>query len=517
MELRDWFLTVTERGNTWTSIDASHGEGTAWTTGNRVRPLIHGATYFADLLAAVRAAEAGDQLFFTDWRGDPDERLDGPGTEVSRVLADAAARGVAVRGLVWRSHLDRFRYHEAENRHLGEEIQAAGGECLLDMRVRPGGSHHQKMVVLRYRRRPEADVAYVGGIDLCHGRRDDHHHFGDEQPCPIGANYGPRPAWHDVQVAIHGPAVADVEAAFRERWEDPAPLTRNPYRRWRDRSLRPNGPADCPGRLPTPPPCGDDAVQVLRTYPYRRRGYAFAPRGERSIARGFDKALGRARHLVYLEEQYLWSPHVVGAFARALAANDQLRLVAVVPHFPDRDSSTYNTPQLWARSRALELLHRAGPGRVGVYGIENHAGWPVYVHAKIAVIDDTWTVIGSDNLNLRSWTHDSELTCAILSDHADTVGLGLRLALAREHLDRADEDDADLIDPVGMFDAYANSAQALDAWHRSGRRGVRPRGRLRPYRTPAVNRRTGRWAMPAYRLLYDPDGRPPALRRRGVF
>src|SRR4030095_7942366 len=98
MELRDWFLTATERGNTWTSIDASHGDGTAWTTGNRVRPLIHGATYFAELLAAVRAAGAGDHLFFTDWRGDPDERLGGSGTEVGGVLAGGAARGGGVRG-----------------------------------------------------------------------------------------------------------------------------------------------------------------------------------------------------------------------------------------------------------------------------------------------------------------------------------------------------------------------------------------------------------------------------------
>jgi phosphatidylserine/phosphatidylglycerophosphate/cardiolipin synthase-like enzyme len=518
-DLQEWFLSAAERGNPWTVIDSRHADGAAWTTGNLVRPLVHGATYFAELLAAVRSAGPGDQLFFTDWRGDPDERLDGPGTEVSRVLAAAAARGVAVRGLMWRSHLDGFRYHEAENRHLGEAIQAAGGECLLDMRVRPGGSHHQKLVVLRYQGRPEHDVAYLGGIDLCHGRRDDHNHGGDEQPCPIGAAYGSRPAWHDVQVAIHGPAVADLETCFRERWEDPGPLTRSPYRRWRDRVLRPNGPAACPPRLPTPPRCGSDAIQVLRTYPYRRLGYSFAPWGERSIARAFAKALSRARQLVYLEEQYLWSPHVVGAFAKALVSNQDLRLVAVVPHFPDRDSPTYNAPQLFARAHALDMLHRAGPGRVAVFGIENHAGTPVYVHAKISVIDDEWCAVGSDNLNLRSWTHDSELTCAVLNEdrNTDSFGLRLRLTLAREHLDRRDGDDADLRDPVVMFDEFVSSARALEEWHASGQRGPRPRGRLRPYRTPTVSGRTAQWAEPLYRLVYDPDGRPPVMRRRGLF
>src|SRR5690349_10518251 len=108
--LDEWFLTAAERGNPATRLDSRHRDGAAWTTGNQVRPLLHGAAYFTELLAAVRAMDAGDLLLFTDWRGDPDERLDGPGTEVVRVLAGAARRGVIVRGLLWRSHLDRFRF-----------------------------------------------------------------------------------------------------------------------------------------------------------------------------------------------------------------------------------------------------------------------------------------------------------------------------------------------------------------------------------------------------------------------
>jgi phosphatidylserine/phosphatidylglycerophosphate/cardiolipin synthase-like enzyme len=154
-----------------------------------------------------------------------------------------------------------------------------------------------------------------------------------------------------------------------------------------------------------------------------------------------------------------------------------------------------------------------------VFGIENHAGRPVYVHAKICVIDDIWTVVGSDNLNLRSWTHDSELTCAVLTDgsQVDSLGTRLRLMLAAEHLDRSGEETDDLRDPAAMFDAYVDAAGDLDAWYAAGGRGPRPKGRLRPYRVPAVRPWTGRWAQPLYRILYDPDGRPPALRRRRVF
>src|SRR5664280_2677258 len=210
--LTRWFLTSKERGNPSTRLDARHLGGAPWTEGNMVRPLIHGATYFAELHRRVSQMRDGDLLMFVDWRGDPDERLTGsPDTEVGKVFADAARRGVDVRGLVWRSHWDRLAFSAGENRRLGDEINDAGGQCLLDMRVRTGGSHHQKFVVLRHGSRPALDIAFLGGIDLCHGRRDDASHAGDPQPQALAAEYGPRPPRHDVQLAIGGPA-----AAFRQ-------------------------------------------------------------------------------------------------------------------------------------------------------------------------------------------------------------------------------------------------------------------------------------------------------------
>jgi len=112
--LTQWFLTWTERGNPSTRLDARHLGGAAWTEGNMVRPLIHGSTYFAQLHRRVSQMRDGDLLMFVDWRGDPDERLTGsPDTEVGRVFADAARRGVDVRGLVWRSHWDRLAFSAA--------------------------------------------------------------------------------------------------------------------------------------------------------------------------------------------------------------------------------------------------------------------------------------------------------------------------------------------------------------------------------------------------------------------
>ncbi|MGN6162353.1 MAG: phospholipase D family protein, partial [Marmoricola sp.] len=420
MAVTDWFLSAAERANPATRLDRRHADGASWTADNDVRPLVHGAPYFALLLRSIEAMRSGDLLLFTDWRGDPDERLDGDGTAISDVLAAAAHRGVIVKGLVWRSHLDRFQFSEQENRHLGEKIEAAGGECLRDMRVRPGGSHHQKFVVLRHPDAPERDIAFVGGIDLCHSRGDDADHRGDPQAQQMNPIYGPRPPWHDLQLAIQGPAVADIEASFRERWEDRAPLTRNPIDiaadlLHHDEHRR----GELPPPLADPLPRGTHAVQVLRTYPNRHPGYPFAPAGERSIARAYRKAVSRAHSLIYVEDQYLWNADIVDCFATALSTNAQLRMIAVVPHHPDEDGRVSQQMSTRGREEALARLREAGGDRFAAYGVENAAGTPIYVHAKVCVIDDVWACAGSANINRRSWTHDSELSCAIIDDARD--------------------------------------------------------------------------------------------------
>lgn len=506
-----WFLSSEGRDNPATRLDRRHSDGRAWTEGNLVTPLVHGATYFAALSDAVCQMVAGDLLLFVDWRGDPDERLTGsPGSEVATCFAEAARRGVDVRGLIWRSHWDRLMFSAAENRHLGEDINDAGGQCVLDMRVRVGGSHHQKFVVLRHPERPGLDIAFLGGIDLCHSRRDDEEHEGDPQRQRMSAAYGKRPPWHDVQLAITGPAVGDIETVFRERWEDQRLLSRSPLRLVGDLVRQDEPPrTPLPPQLPDPAPTGPHPVQLLRTYGRRLGGYPFAPRGERSVARGYTKVLERAERLIYLEDQYLWSDEVCSRLVDALRRAPELQFLAVLPHLPDQDGALSSPPNLVSRARLLERLRDAAPDRVGVYGVENRSGTPVYVHAKVCVIDDTWAAVGSDNFNRRSWTHDSELCAAVV--HHD-YARQLRETLAREHLETTEE-----LPMEEHFEAYARSAAALERWYLGGKVGPRPPGRLRPLADVDLGRFTRAWATAAYRLVFDPDGRPLDLRLKGTM
>jgi phosphatidylserine/phosphatidylglycerophosphate/cardiolipin synthase-like enzyme len=175
-----------------------------------------------------------------------------------------------------------------------------------------------------------------------------------------------------------------------------------------------------------------------------------------------SKVLRRARDLIYLEDQYLWSRQVAEPFAGTLAANPGQRMTVILPHRADQGGRLSKPASLFGRNQVLEMPDQADGDRVAVYGPENHARPPVCVHAKVCVVDDIWAPVGSDNVNLRSWTHDSELSCAVLDqtpgqreprttggpgDYPRAYSRNLRPQLAREHLDRPAGDDADLCEP----------------------------------------------------------------------
>jgi phosphatidylserine/phosphatidylglycerophosphate/cardiolipin synthase-like enzyme len=525
--IASWFLGAGDRANPATDLRA-------FTTGNLVQPLVDGRSYFARLRAELTAARPGDQVYFLDFRGDLDERLDGPGSEIGEVLGLAARRKVLVFGMLWRSQPRLLKQSEEANAEFVRRIDADGGQVLLDGRTRRAGSHHQKLVVVRHPGSPARDVAFVGGIDLGYSRNDDSEHGGDPQVMDFPGAYGPRPPWHDIQAEVRGPAVHDLEHTFRERWYGSSVLDLpSPVRQLYDRTYHIGAMTSRP--LPEPEPDhrarrGPHAVQVLRTYPARLRRYPFAPHGERSIAHAYRKAFGRARCLVYLEDQYLWSRPVADIIASALRDQPDLHVIAVVPRFPDHASAITRMPGVLGRHDVMRACDAAGRGRFAVYDLENHQGTPVYVHAKVVVADDVWAMVGSDNLNRRSWTHDSELSIAVLDSEPDArepvdpAGLGdgartfardLRLRLWREHLDRAAGDVDDLLHPKEAFAAFRRQAELLAAWHDGGRSGPRPPGRVLPHRPVPPTAAQRLWASPLYRMVYDPDGRPWRDRVRG--
>ena len=365
---------------------------------------------------------------------------------------------------MWRSHLDRLRFSnsgEPEPVRAGQRHRRRGA-------ARPAGARG---------RQPPPEVRRPPPPGAPGGRRrvPRRHRPGAR---PAGRRRAPRrPAGRSRSPDQYGPTPAVARrpgrdprpggratsrTCFRERWEDPAPPVAGCPVAGRPRRAARRGPTAQPAArraAPDPPAAGTCSVQLLRTYPQRRPGYPFAPDGERSAARGVRQgaAPGPAPRL------RRGPVPVVGrrgsrlrrrAAPRARAAPDRRRPPVPRPGRPARACR----PVRLGHRQALQLVRAAGGDRVQVLDVENHAGDPVYVHAKVCVVDDVWATVGSDNLNRRSWTHDSELTAAVLDRAPGRAGAArsrrawatVRAAslascgceLWREHLDRDDDDAA---------------------------------------------------------------------------
>jgi phosphatidylserine/phosphatidylglycerophosphate/cardiolipin synthase-like enzyme len=380
-------------------------------TGNAVEILVDGAEALAAIADAIE--QARESVWLAGWFFSPDLRLrPGDLRTLRELLADVAKRA-DVRLLSWAgAPLPLFRPDRGEAREMREAF-ADGSRlaCALDDHERPMHCHHEKLVIV------DGELAFVGGIDLTS--------YGGDR-----LDSGEHPArgaigWHDAAARLRGPAVADVAAHFRLRWLE-------------------NTGERLP-ESPAPAAAGDVEVQVVRTVP--ERIYDGLPHGDFSILDSYLRALRAARRLVYLENQFLWSPEVVDVLAEKMRnpPDDGFRLVVVLPMKPNngRDDTRGQLARLAKADEHADrflacTLHQRGPG-----------GRPVYVHAKIGIVDDEWLTIGSANLNEHSLFNDTEMNLAVR--HPE-LARATRLRLWSEHLelDRAEleGDPARIVDEL---------------------------------------------------------------------
>jgi phosphatidylserine/phosphatidylglycerophosphate/cardiolipin synthase-like enzyme len=97
--------------------------------------------------------------------------------------------------------------------------------------------------------------------------------------------YGENPPWHDLQLAVRGLAISDIETTIRERWDGSSVLDLpSPIRMLIDRTYHAGGftGRKLPPVLPDPPIAGTHAVQVLG--PIRRDCVAIPSRRSVSAA-----------------------------------------------------------------------------------------------------------------------------------------------------------------------------------------------------------------------------------------
>ena len=306
-------------------------------------------------------------------------------------------------------------------------------------------------------------LAFVGGIDLTAESGDRFDSVSHVARGQVG--------WHDVASCVTGPAVTDVAEHFRMRWREVT-----------GEAIAPVGAIE---------ETGDLELQIVRTIP--EDIYAAVPRGDFGILESYIRSLRGARRLIYLENQFLWSPEITTIIADKLRRppDDRFRVLIVLPSKP-------NTGADDTRGSLADLIEADnGAGRFLACTVFAHQGPfsdPIYVHAKVGIVDDHWLTIGSANLNDHSLFNDTEMNVVT---HDTSLATHTRLRLWAEHLELPVSAVGG--DPASVIDTLWKPISAVQLDHLSTGRPLTHR----PVRLPNVSRRSERLLGPLQGLLVD--------------
>ncbi|WP_375290774.1 phospholipase D-like domain-containing protein [Qipengyuania sp.] len=349
-----------------------------------------------------------------------------------------------------------------------------------------GCSHHQKLAIL------DGRLAVCGGIDMTEKRWDTRDHLEDDprRKTAGGGAYGP---WHDATMMMEGDIAGALADLAHDRW----------YRAGGEklRTLEPVSDSRWPDRLSVQ--FENVEVGIARTRACHREW-----REVSEIKALFLRHIRGAKRFIYAESQYFASRAVAEAIAERLEEDDPPEIVIVHPAHADG----------WLEQQAMD--HARAELFRAIKAVDRHdrfSLWtpfagdtPIYVHAKLMIIDDEILRIGSANLNNRSLGLDSE--CDVFIDsaregnaHAVDGIAHLRYSLLAEHLGIEEDGIPGLLREAGSMRA------AIESF---GRQNTR---HLRPYELPAM---TGAARAIADLEVLDPETPGEMFEtfaRRGLF
>tara|TARA_R110000824_G_scaffold25838_7_gene89590 strand:- start:15394 stop:16806 length:1413 start_codon:yes stop_codon:yes gene_type:complete len=324
----------------------------------------------------------------------------------------------------------------------------------LDSHHPVGAAHHQKVIVI------DEDTAFCSGIDVTNNRWDTRSHDDnqDHRRQPDDNDAGP---WHDAAMVVQGDiAVALAEYAV-QHWQDAG------GKQIKEVSSK----ADCW-------PAGLDAdftncpIAIARTLP-EMDGQI----GVHEIENLYLDLIADAKKFIYAESQYFASARVAAAIADRLSEPGGPEVIIVNPQSAEGwlESEVMDS----TRARLFEAIKaRDEYDRFRMFHPFNDAGTPIYVHAKILIVDDRYLRIGSSNFNNRSLGFDSECDVAIDASAALDGTVSGQIARVRndllaEHLGQEESDVRRSIDETHSLIA------TIDSLTKEGRT-------LGPYQTPDI-------------------------------
>jgi phosphatidylserine/phosphatidylglycerophosphate/cardiolipin synthase-like enzyme len=296
-----------------------------------------------------------------------------------------------------------------------------------------GCSHHQKVAVF------DDHLAVCGGIDVADRRWDTPEHR-DDDPRRVQPNGKPYEPWHDVTMLLAGPVGAALADLGKERWKR---ATKTDLHELKGEGE--NWPADLQ------PDFENVEVAISRT-----RAEYDGVEELREIEQLYLDMIKAAKRFIYFENQYFTSGRIAAAIAERLNEDCPPEFIMVMPEKGDG----------WLEQMAMDaarvvLVREISKAKHGknfrIYVPHTKGGTPIYVHAKVAVMDDRLLRIGSANLNNRSMGLDSEcdvtIDCALPANRSAVDRIkAIRETLIAEHLD---------VRPQQVADRYAETGSLL--------------------------------------------------------
>jgi phosphatidylserine/phosphatidylglycerophosphate/cardiolipin synthase-like enzyme len=396
---------------THTALDPANGDAVRLTRGNQVEWLVDGAAMFPaltdDIAAAASSINFMNMMFAVDQLFSKLEFPPGKDHKtvtandfvtvhrIERILRNKARSNIPVRVLHWdlMDTGDLLSVLIFDRADTADEVRKffENSPVVTDT-FESTELLHIKTVII------DGALAYVIGSTMKQG------YFSDAEHPIRDARHGERSLMHDVSLKVRGPAVRGVDQTFATIWNAKATPV----------EVRPS---------PQLPPIGGDdapaAIQVLRTLPgevfataLTGDGIESVPHGETGILESYQRAILKAEEYIYIEDQYFTSREIVDAIKQRMEEKENLEVIAVLNVKPD--IAGYQ-----ARQNALigELRDALGAGkdRLGIFTMWSTDDTQpkfeianIYVHSKLAIIDDLWATVGTANLdgaslNQRQW------------------------------------------------------------------------------------------------------------------
>ncbi|MES2832131.1 MAG: cardiolipin synthase [Pseudomonadota bacterium] len=340
--------------------------GSPLIAGNRTTLLFDGPQAMGAMLNAIR--DARDNINLETYIFDQDEL----GLQFADLLIEKQLAGVQVNILY--DSIGSL----ATPRAFFDRMQAAGIRLIEFNPVNPlrrlgswrlNNRDHRKILVV------DGKIAFTGGVNITedYSKSSLFRSGGSSKAAASSASGADGIGWRDTHIQLEGPAVASMQLLFLKAWA----------------SQRDGDIADRE-YFPPLPEVGDKLVRVLGS----------EPGGDFEIYKAYVLAIQEARKSIHLTAAY-FAPDVQLLDAIKAAARRGVDVKIIFPSISDAGLVFHA-----GRSFYTELLN------AGVQIFELKAS---VLHAKTAVVDGAWSTVGSSNMDIRSFLHNSEVNLVILS------------------------------------------------------------------------------------------------------